>query len=136
MHVDSLYAERALRAGARGYVTKQQPLKILLEAIHAVLDGRIYMSEQASENILRRLSGPGTGSRAATEGLTDREFEVFQLIGDGQDNDHIASRLHLSPKTVAVHSTNIRGKLKLPSYVDLVRYAILQQQVRNLSAPP
>jgi DNA-binding NarL/FixJ family response regulator len=133
MHDDSLYAERALRAGAGGYITKQQPPRILLAAIHSVLGGRIYLSEQASESILRRLSGHKGEASSAMEGLTDREFEIFQLIGEGLTTAQIARKLHLSPKTIAVHYSNIRGKLKLPAYTDLIRYAVRRQEGGNLT---
>jgi DNA-binding NarL/FixJ family response regulator len=135
MHDESLYAERALRAGAGGYITKQQPPGTLIAAIHAVIQGRIHVSKEVNENILRRLSGRRSESISPLENLTDREFEVFQLIGGGKTTGQIAKLLHLSPKTIAVHYANIRRKLKLPTYADLIRFAVRQEEARNLTAP-
>lgn len=133
MHDESLYAERALRAGAGGYITKQQPPQALIAAVHAVMEGRIYVSKEVNEYILRRLSGKTSGSGFPLENLTDREFEIFRLIGEGKATHQIAKLLHLSPKTIAVHYANIRRKLKLPTYADLIRYAVRQEESRNLA---
>ena len=135
MHDESLYAERALRAGAGGYITKRQQPQALIAAIHAVIQGRIYVSKEVNEYILRRLSGRNSGSGSPLENLTDREFEIFQLIGEGKATGQIAQLLHLSPKTIAVHYANIRRKLKLPTYADLIRFAVRQEESRNLAAP-
>lgn len=133
MHDESLYAERALRAGAGGYITKQQPPQALIAAIHSVMEGRIYVSKEVNEHILRRLSGRSSGSGSPLESLTDREFEIFQLIGEGKATNQIAKLLHLSPKTIAVHYANIRRKLKLATYADLIRFAVRQEESRNLA---
>jgi DNA-binding NarL/FixJ family response regulator len=135
MHDESLYAERALRAGAGGYITKQQPPQALIAAIRAVIQGRIYVSKEVNEYILRRLSGRNSGSGSPLENLTDREFEIFRLIGEGKATGQIAKLLHLSPKTIAVHYANIRRKLKLPTYADLIRFAVRQEESRNLATP-
>ena len=84
MHEESLYAERMLRAGASGYITKQQPPEELVRAIRQVLDNRVYLSPEASERLLQRFSGKLQANRSPMEILTDREFEIFQLIGGRQ----------------------------------------------------
>jgi DNA-binding NarL/FixJ family response regulator len=124
MHDESLYAERMLRAGASGYITKQQPPKELISAIRTVFDGRIYVSKEVSETVLRRFSGPPRANRTAMEILTDREFEIFQLLGGGAAAKDISRQLHLSAKTVAVHNANIRKKLDLKSTAQLIRFAV------------
>jgi DNA-binding NarL/FixJ family response regulator len=125
MHDEMLFAERALRAGARGYIMKQEGGKKFLQALRQVLAGQIYVSEKMSSRILEIFSGnkPGTPSNPV-EQLSDREFEVFQLIGQGQTTRTIAEQLHLSVKTVEVHRANIKVKLKLKTANDLVRYAV------------
>jgi len=132
MHDESLYAERVLRAGAGGYVTKQQHPEALIAAIRQVLGGRTSVSSAMSEKILQRFSGRPVATTSPLEVLTDREFEIFQLIGEGESTAQIAKKLHLSPKTVAVHYANIRRKLKLASYPDLIRFAVRLEEARNL----
>jgi DNA-binding NarL/FixJ family response regulator len=125
MHDESLYAARVLRAGARGYVMKQESPQILLQAIRQVLAGGIYVSEKMSAQILESYSGRRVqSSTSPIEQLSDREFEVFHLIGLGRNNQNIADQLHLSFKTVAVHQANIRRKLNLGSSSDLIRFAV------------
>lgn len=125
MHDESLYAERVLRAGGRGYIMKQEGGKKLLEAIRRVLSGQIYVSEKMSATILESFSGRHTEAAASPiQQLSDREFEVFQLIGQGQGTREIAAHLHLSAKTVEVHRLNIKRKLKLKTATDLVRHAV------------
>jgi DNA-binding NarL/FixJ family response regulator len=133
MHDESLYAERVLRAGAEGYITKQQRPKVLLSAIRQVLAGRTYVSDHVSEKILKLFSGRQVTTTSPLEQLTDREFEVFQLIGEGKATGEIAKQLHLSPKTVAVHYANMRRKLKLGTYPDLIRLAVRLEEARNLT---
>jgi len=137
MHDESLYAERVLRAGGRGYIMKQEGGKKLMQAIRQVLDGKIYVSEKISSEILEMLSGRRSGAEGSPlEKLTDREFEVFQLIGQGKGTREIAERLHLSVKTIDVHRANIKGKLKLASASELIRYAVRwaeSQGTRHLS---
>ncbi len=125
MHDESLYAERVLKAGARGYIMKQEGGKKIMEAIRRVLSGQIYVSEKMSARILEIFSGhrAQTGS-SPIEKLTDREFEVFQLVGQGLDTHAIAERLFLSNKTVDVHRAKIKQKLNLKSSAEVVRYAI------------
>jgi DNA-binding NarL/FixJ family response regulator len=124
MHEESLYAERMLRAGAHGYITKQEPAEELVRAIRMVFDGHIYVSKEVSEGVLRRFSGQPRGSRSPIEILTDREFEIFQLLGQGAAAKEIAGQLHVSAKTVAVHNANIRKKLNLHNSSQLIRFAV------------
>jgi len=125
MHDESLYAERVLRAGARGYVMKQEGGKRILEAIRAVFEGRVAVSEKMSARIMDAFTGRRAASAAApVESLTDREFEVFQLIGRGRSTKEIAGQLHLSVKTVEVHRVNIKAKLQLATSPELVHYAV------------
>lgn len=125
MHDESLYAERVLRAGGRGYIMKQEGGKKLMTAIRQVLNGQIYVSEKVSSKILEGFSGRRPDSvHSPVERLSDREFEVFQLIGQGQGTRQIADQLHLSVKTVEVHRANIKRKLELRAANELVRYAI------------
>jgi len=132
MHDETLYAERVLRAGARGYIMKQEGGKKLMEAIRQVLRGQIYVSEKMSSKILEIFSGRRADAmKSAVECLSDREFEVFQLIGQGQGTRQIAQHLHLSIKTVEVHRANIKRKLELKSATDLVRYAVRWAEAQN-----
>ncbi|HWD20334.1 MAG TPA: response regulator transcription factor [Verrucomicrobiae bacterium] len=126
MHDESLYAERVLRAGGRGYIMKQEGGKKILEAIRQVASGKIYLSEKMSAQILEVFSGRRgeSGGESKVETLTDREFEVFQLIGLGLGTKEMARRLNLSAKTVDVHRANIKAKLKLASMPELIRYAV------------
>lgn len=124
MHHETLYAERVLRAGGRGYIMKQEGGKKLMEAIRQVLNGQIYVSEKMSAEILEIFSGRRANNESSpVEKLSDREFEVFQLIGQGQGMRDIAEKLHLSVKTVEVHRANVKEKLNLKSASELVRYA-------------
>jgi DNA-binding NarL/FixJ family response regulator len=132
MHDESLYAERVLRAGGRGYIMKQEGGKMLMRAIRQVLSGRIYVSEKMSAKILEIFSGRRADvAQSPVERLSDREFEVFQLVGRGNGTRDIAGQLHLSVKTVEVHRANIKQKLELKRGTDLVRYAIRWTEVQN-----
>lgn len=125
MHDEELYAERVLRAGGRGYVMKQEGGKILMEAIRQVLSGKVFVSEKMSAKILEIFSGRRDQSGGSpVQRLSDREFEVFQMIGEGKGTRQIAEHLHLSVKTVEVHRANIKEKLRLKTATDLVRYAV------------
>jgi len=135
MHDESLYAERVLRAGGRGYIMKQEGGKKLMQAIRQVLNGQIYVSEKMSAEILEMFSGRRTGSEGSpVEKLTDREFEVFQLISQGKGTRDIAEQLHLSIKTVDVHRANIKTKLKLKSAAELIRFAVRWAESQGTSA--
>jgi len=125
MHDESVYAERVLRAGGRGYIMKQEGGKKLMQAIRKVLAGQIYVSEKMSSKILEVFSGHRPhAANQPVEKLTDREFEVFQLIGQGKTTRAIATHLHLSIKTVEVHRANIKQKLQLKTGPELIHYAV------------
>lgn len=125
MHDESLYVERVLRAGGRGYVMKQEGGKKLMEAIRQVLNGQIFVSDKMSAKILEIFSGRRAEvSGSPVEVLSDREFEVFQLIGKGISTKEIADQLHLSAKTVEVHRINIKQKLNVRTAPELIRYAV------------
>ena len=125
MHDESLYAERVLRAGGRGYIMKQEGGKQIMQAIRHVLSGQIYVSPKISGKILELFSGrSGNSGGSPVEQLTDRELEIFQLIGHGKGTRQIAEQLHLSVKTVEVHRQHIKEKLKLTDAPSLARYAV------------
>jgi DNA-binding NarL/FixJ family response regulator len=124
MHDETLYAERVLRAGGRGYLMKQEVPDKILHAIRKVLAGKVSVSERIAEMILDTMSGHG--SKIATSPiskLTDREFEVLRLIGNAKDTHEIADVLHLSMKTVDTHRAHIREKLELKNGTELIHYA-------------
>lgn len=125
MHDEVIFAERALRAGARGYVMKDAGGENLLVAIRQVLAGQVYLSPGMSARILDDLSGRRPrGSDSPIEKLSDREFEILQLVGVGKSTRDIAAQLNLSPKTVDVHRGHIKEKLQLKDSTALVRYAV------------
>lgn len=134
MHDEVIYAERALRAGARGYMMKEAGGENLLTAIRQILRGEIYVSPRMSARILENVSGrKPRGSDSPIEKLSDREFEIFRLIGQGKNTRDIAEQLHLSPKTVDVHRSHIREKLQLTDATALVRHAVRWVETQNLS---
>jgi DNA-binding NarL/FixJ family response regulator len=124
MHDESLYAERVLRAGGRGYVMKQEGGKKLMEAIRHVLSGKTYVSEKIAAKIFDVFAGRPTEESSPVERLTDREFEVFRLIGGGFSTKQIAEKLHVSAKTVEVHRVNIKQKLNIATAPELMRFAV------------
>jgi len=125
MHDESLYAERVLRAGAKGYITKQEATKKILPAIRQVLAGEIYISEKMSSRMVHKMVlGRAEEQKSPIERLTDRELEVFQLIGCGQGTRRIASELHLGIKTVESYRARIKEKLKLEDGTQLLQHAI------------
>ena len=124
MHDESLYADRVLRAGARGYITKHEGGDKLMGAIRHVLSGRIYVSESMSAHILEIFSGGRTGiDRSSIQKLSDREFEVFEALGEGLSSHEIAKKLHLSAKTVDAHRANIKTKLKINTTAELISFS-------------
>jgi DNA-binding NarL/FixJ family response regulator len=125
MHKESLHAERALRAGANGYIMKREGGKKLLGAIRHVLRGQTYVSEEFKDHMLGNLS-PRTGKDSVSpiERLSDRELEVFRLIGQGYGTRQMADTLHLSIKTIEFHRESIRAKLNLKNTFELVQHAI------------
>ena len=125
MHDEGLYAERALRAGARGYIMKQEAPPTLLSAIRKVLRGEVYVSEALGATLLRRMvGGKKKESDLPMDRLTDRELEIFRLIGGGATVREIAEKLFLSTKTVEAHREHIKQQLNLKSSAQLLRYAI------------
>jgi DNA-binding NarL/FixJ family response regulator len=125
MHSESLYAERSLRAGALGYINKDQATDRIVEAIRRVLAGKVWLSEALTERMLQRAVGTERDevTRSPVEALTDRELEVFRLIGEAVKTADIAERLHLSVKTIETYRDRIRQKLALTDGTKLARYA-------------
>lgn len=125
MHGESLYAERALRAGALGYISKDQATDQIVEAIRRVLEGKVWLSEAMAELLLHRAVGARSQAvlPAQVHALADRELEVFFLIGQGVKTADIAERLHLSIKTVETYRDRIRQKLVLSDGTELAHYA-------------
>ena len=125
MHDESLYAVRALRAGAAGYIMKQEATDKVLTAIRQVLSGEIYLSERMEKKMMHQLVG-GRAARTGSpiEDLSDRELEVFGLIGQGHGTRQIAEELHLSIKTIESHRAHIKEKLNLRNATELVQHAI------------
>ncbi len=127
MHEETILVERAIRAGARGYVTKREAADHLLPAVRNVLDEKFYLSGDTKEKTLR--SEFSTSSDDAMSALSDRELEIFQLIGEGLTTTVIAKNLHLSLKTVEGYRANIRTKMNLKDNMDLIRQAVRWIQV-------
>jgi len=125
MHSESLYAERALRAGALGYINKDQATDKIIDAIRRVLDGKVYLSDAMAEKMLHRAVGGSRNDvlRSPLDLLADRELEVFRLIGQGVKTAEIAERMHLSVKTVETYRDRIRQKLNLSDGTKLAHYA-------------
>lgn len=132
MHDESLYADRVLRAGGRGYIRKQEGGDKLIDAIRRVLRGEIVVSEKMTDRLLEKFSGRTT-MESPLEGLSDRELDVFQLIGQGKTMKQIAGELHLSPKTVEVHRAHIREKLGTASAAELISYAARWIQTQGVT---
>jgi DNA-binding NarL/FixJ family response regulator len=134
MHDEAIYAERALRARANGYIMKQEATEKVLIAVRRILNGEIYLSERMSNKLLQQYIGGGPSmiqSRIAS--LSDRELEVFRLIGEGQATREIAEKLHLSIKTVETYQAHIKEKLALRSGRELIQHAI-QWKINEKSA--
>jgi DNA-binding NarL/FixJ family response regulator len=125
MHDESLYAERAFRAGAKGYVMKQEASESIVQAIRQVRSGSIYASKKMTVHILSLfVDGPRDHTESPLRTLTDREIEVFQLIGEGLSISEIGVRLHLSVKTIGTYRERIKEKLNLKNSTELLRYAL------------
>lgn len=125
MHHESVYAERALHAGAKGYIMKQEAPEGVLIAIRTILSGEVYVSEKMAARMLRSLSDRRSGAETSPiERLSDRELEVFRLIGKGFSTREIAGQLVLSVKTIETHREHIKDKLKLAKKGELLRYAV------------
>ncbi|HZP59021.1 MAG TPA: response regulator transcription factor [Opitutaceae bacterium] len=134
MHDEGLYAERALRAGARGYIMKNEASDKIRTAIHRVLDGELYLSDRMKEKMLHRLVSSKKDDEVIlpVELLSDREMEVFQLIGNGFSTKQIAAKLNLSVKTIDSYREHLKMKLPLEHGSDLVRYAIQWVKSENV----
>ena len=125
MHDESVYAERALRAGAQGYIMKQEATEMVLVALRRILGREIYVSDRIAHRMLQRYMKNPAGTKAPTiADLTDRELEVFRLIGEGHSTRKIAEELHISVKTVETYQAHIRAKLSLGSAREVVQHAI------------
>ena len=124
MHSESLYAGRALRAGANGYIMKTEVAENLVPAVRHILAGDIYLSEHARQSILLEVRGGGGGTASPLKRLSDRVLEVFRMIGDGLSTRKIAGELHLSVKTIETHRAHIKEKLGLKTAAEVVRYAV------------
>jgi len=132
MHDEMLYAERALRAGARGYVMKDAGSAKVLEVIRLILSGQSYASPQMSARLLDAVTGRRPrGSTSPIEKLSDREFEVFRLLGSGKSTKEVAEALHLSSKTVDVHRGRIKEKLQLKDAASLIHHAVRWVETQN-----
>ncbi len=133
---EKFYAERALRAGARGYVMKHEATTKLLTAIRRVLGGEVCVSDTVVTGLLNKLSDKSAGHHAAEDpvvSLSDRELTVFQMIGQGITTGRIASQLHISPKTVETYRMHIKEKLNLETAADLIQYAVKWSSARTTS---
>jgi DNA-binding NarL/FixJ family response regulator len=126
MHDETLYAERALHAGAMGYVNKEELADTLMAAVRQVLQGGIHLSPRMIDRVLHRVAQGGEGRlpHNSIENLSNRELEVFELIGRAQTTREIAKKLHLSIKTVETHRENIKNKLNLSNSAELARHAV------------
>ena len=125
MYDESLYAERALIAGARGYIMKQEAVASVVKAIRKVLGGEVYASAAVKEKVFQRLTSPQLSSgKSPLDVLTNRELEVFRLVGEGLSTKEIAERLHLSIKTIGTYRENLKEKLNLKHFTELVKVAV------------
>ncbi|HWQ90453.1 MAG TPA: response regulator transcription factor, partial [Clostridia bacterium] len=122
MRAESIYAERALRAGAHGYITKEEGTEKAIEAMRLLLQGRVYVSPQLAQTMVAHLAGQ-PNALSPTERLSDRELEILELIGTGLSTRDIAGKLSLSIKTIESHREHIKTKLKLKSAPELTNYA-------------
>ncbi|HYC70083.1 MAG TPA: response regulator transcription factor [Opitutaceae bacterium] len=133
MHDEGLYAERAMRAGARGYIMKQEASNKILTAIRTVLSGELYLSDKMKERMLHRfVNNRKEKVGFSMDSLSDREMEVFQLIGNGYSTRQIAAKLNLSVKTIDSYREHLKLKLPLEAGKDLVRYAIQWMKAENI----
>jgi DNA-binding NarL/FixJ family response regulator len=136
MHDETLFAERVLQAGAMGYVSKQEPPEALLRAIRQVLHGEVALSMRMTNRILHRMAAGAPPRENAIECLSNRELEVYEMIGQGLTVQQIAVKLHLSPKTVETHREKIKQKLNLKSSNELNRRAVQWVLERGWSSTP
>jgi DNA-binding NarL/FixJ family response regulator len=133
MHDEAVYAQRALRAGASGYIMKQEGAEKVLIAVRKILNGEVYVSERLGARMLNQLvGGRATLAGSPIDALSDRELEVFGLIGQGHGTRPIAEKLHLSVKTIESHRAHIKEKLNLKNATELVHHAIQWVQSEHL----
>ena len=123
MRDEGIYAERALRAGADGYITKEEGTEKAIQAIRQLMQGKRYLSEKVAEKMMDNLVGNTAGAEGTVESLSDRELEVLELLGNGLGSREIAEKLHLSIKTVESHREHMKTKLGLARATELVSYA-------------
>lgn len=132
MRDEAFYAERALRAGARGYVPKDAGREEVLKAVRTVLDGQVYVSNSLATRVIGRMvSGGGTEGHSPMDDLTDRELGVFEMIGMGLATREIAKKMHISTKTVDSHREHLKQKLGLATGADLTKHAIQWMQCQK-----
>jgi DNA-binding NarL/FixJ family response regulator len=132
MHDESLYALRALRAGAEGYVMKHEAMANVIQAIREVFDGRPYLSPAMAAQVITKFAHrDADGAADPVERLSDRELEILELIGKGKEVRQIAKLLHLSPKTVETHRAHIKDKLDLKNSREVARFALQWLSARN-----
>jgi DNA-binding NarL/FixJ family response regulator len=125
MHDESIYAERAMRAGANGYIMKQEATEKVLIAIRRILQGEVYLSDRLTNSMLRQyVRGVASSQASPLVNLTDRELEVFRLIGEGHGTRQIADQLHVSVKTIESYQAHIKDKLALKNARELLQHAI------------
>jgi DNA-binding NarL/FixJ family response regulator len=125
MHDELVFAERALRAGAMGYVNKQEVSRTIVKAIREILEGKLYLSRRATERMVQLAVGSkGQEGQSPIERLTDRELEIFQMIGQGLTTRQIATKLGLSPKTIDAHRERIKQRLELKNVTELTKHAV------------
>ncbi|MDZ4406170.1 response regulator transcription factor [Prosthecobacter sp.] len=124
MHDEALYGERSLRAGARGYVMKEEAADHLVTAIHKVLSGSLYVSETLNVRMLEQVTGASRSKATGMDALTDRELEILALVGKGVATKNIATQLSISARTVEAHRAHIKEKLGITDGAALVRYAV------------
>lgn len=132
MHDETIYAQRALRAGAKAYVMKKESPSKVVDAIRKIIQGEIYVSPSVADQVLHQIvNGPGNVSTSPVDRLTDRELEVVQLIGRGLSSREIAESLHLSVKTIESHRAHVKEKLSLRNATELVQFSVqwVDQQV-------
>jgi DNA-binding NarL/FixJ family response regulator len=123
MYPENLYAERALRAGAHGYLNKAQATQHVLDAVRAVLQGRVYISGAMAEQLLQRVVGRKRDERSAIDSLSNRELEAFHLIGEGMTTESIAEKMRVSPKTVETFRARIKEKMGISNLSELIQRA-------------
>ncbi len=133
MHDEAFYAERVLRAGARGYMTKDEGTEKVVEGIRMLLNGEVYVSDRVASKMIGKLIGGRGASWSKIDGLTDRELEVFELIGTGLGTREIAGKLHVSIKTIESHREHMKEKLCIANATELLKYAVQWMQCERQS---